>query len=111
MEPLVSNNSFSSVNNSFSSDTDNSLHVAQINIHRCVAAVDEVSALFCSNRFSVIAVQECYNRDGVPYGFSRNCRVVYSGVNPSVCFVIDLNLSFTLLKNFQILISLVLKWY
>ena len=95
MAPVVTNKI------SFPSDTNCCLHVGQINIRHCAAATSEISALFTDGDFSIIAIQECYNLNGAPYGFPEDVRLVYSGSNPSVCFLIDLKLSFTLIAEFS----------
>ena len=81
--------------------SNNCIRLAQINVRHCSAAVDEVSSLFLDGGFSILAVQECYNLNGIPHGFPSESRVVFSGSNPSVCFIIDLSLPFSLIKEYS----------
>ena len=80
--------------NNFSSFT-----IAQFNANHCSAAMDEAFSFFINNNISILALQECYNKGGVPSGFDHSLHVIFSGSDPKVCFIVSRAVTFSLVRN------------
>ena len=76
-----------------------SLAIAQINVNHCSAAMDEAYSFFTENNISILALQECYNKGGVPSGFDHNFHVIFSGPDPKVCLILSKDVTFSLISN------------
>ena len=79
----------------------NNFPIAQINVKHCAAAMDEAFAFFFANNISVMALQECYNRNGAPVGSDQHLHVISSGSDPAVCFIISKNTTFSFIREFS----------
>ena len=73
----------------------------QLNIRHGASAAAEVASYFINNNVSILAIQECYNRDGSPAELPPRSQIVFSGPNPFVCFVIDPSIPFSVINGFS----------
>ena len=76
-----------------------SFSTAQINVNHCSAAMHEAYSFFTGNNISILALQECYNKGGVPSGFDHSLHVIFSGTDSKVCFIISKSVTFSLIRN------------